>query len=205
MWPPRRYTANIASVNRMRLRRSGIRKMLASLSNINYRTSTLPPALVIFSWADLENLWAWTVSGALNSPSPRILIGDLPFTTPALRRTSGVIVVSPKPASFSRLTIVYSVRKMLAKPRFGRRRCNGIWPPSNPRIMREPLRERCPLCPRAEVLPMPDPMPRPTRFLFDDAFFGARMFERFMSSCLSFAPSRRLLLHDLHQVRNLCH
>jgi hypothetical protein len=35
-----------------------------------------------------------------------------------------------------------SFRKMFVKPRFGRRRCNGIWPPSKPRIMREPLRER---------------------------------------------------------------
>src|ERR1700733_10184544 len=34
MWPPRRYTANSPSVNKIRLRRSGMRKMLASLSNI---------------------------------------------------------------------------------------------------------------------------------------------------------------------------
>jgi hypothetical protein len=30
-------------------------------------------------------------------------------------------------------------------------------------------------------LPIPDPMPRPTRFLFAVAFFGARMFERFIN------------------------
>ena len=57
---------------------------------------------------------------------------------------------------------------------------SGIWPPSKPRIMREPLRERCPLWPRAEVLPIPDPMPRPTRLRFSDDFFGARMFDKFM-------------------------
>jgi len=28
---------------------------------------------------------------------------------------------------------------------------------------------------------MPEPMPRPTRFLFAVAFFGARMFERFIN------------------------
>jgi hypothetical protein len=60
------------------------------------------------------------------------------------------------------------------------RRCSGIWPPSKPRIMREPLRERCPLWPRVEVFPIPDPMPRPTRFRFSDDFFGARMLDKFM-------------------------
>src|SRR2546426_9550922 len=40
-------------------------------------------------------------------------------------------------------------------------RCeNGIWPPSNPR--RKPsLRAFWPFCPRPEVLPWPDPVPRP--------------------------------------------
>ena len=81
-------------------------------------------------------------------------------------------------ANRSRLTILNSLRKMLVKPRFGMRRCNGIWPPSKPRIMREPLRERWPLWPRVEVFPMPEPMPRPTRFLFSAAFFGARMLDK---------------------------
>ena len=90
-------------------------------------------------------------------------------------------MVSPSSASFSRFTMLYSLRKILVNPRLGMRRCNGIWPPSKPRIMREPLRERWPLCPRVEVLPMPEPMPRPTRFLFSVAFFGARMFERFIN------------------------
>ena len=106
-------------------------------------------------------------------PSPRTFTGSFALMTPALRRTSGVIVVSPSSASRSRLTIANSLRKMFVKPRFGMRRCSGIWPPSNPRIMREPLRERCPLCPRVDVLPMPEPMPRPTRLRFSVAFFGA--------------------------------
>src|SRR4051795_886386 len=151
-----------------------------------FKTSNLPPDFVIFSWADFENLCAWTVMADLSSPSPRILSLRLVLITPALRSTSGLIVLSPRSASFSRFTMLYSSRKMLVNPRFGTRRCNGICPPSKPRIMREPLRERWPLCPRVEVLPMPEPIPRPTRFLFELAFFGARMFERFI---ISFQPS----------------
>src|ERR1700748_3768 len=86
---------------------------------------------------------------------------------------------------------------MLVKPRFGMRRCKGIWPPSKPRIMREPLRERCPLWPRAEVFPMPDPIPRPTRFFFSDDFFGARSCDKFMTFLG--------LLNDLDQVGHFGH
>src|SRR5690349_10901206 len=143
-------------------------------------TSVLPPALVIFSCADLENLCACTVIAVVNSPSPRILTRRLALASPAFCNTSGLIVFSPSPASLSRFTTLNSSRKMLVKPRFGKRRCNGIWPPSKPRSRREPLRERWPLCPRVEVLPMPDPIPRPTRFLFEFAFLGARRFERFI-------------------------
>src|ERR1700675_4868669 len=38
---PRRYTASSASVNNTRLRRSGMRKMLASFSNMNSQFSVL--------------------------------------------------------------------------------------------------------------------------------------------------------------------
>src|SRR5208283_5390541 len=186
------------------------------------KTSTLPPALVIFSCADLENLCALTVSATVSWPSPRILTGSLALITPALRSTSGVMVVSPKAARRSRLTMLYSLRKMLVKPRLGMRRCSGIWPPSKPRIMREPVRERCPLCPRVEVLPMPDPMPRPTRLRFVVAFFGARMFDKFISKLSAFssqpsafspkrftprADSRKLmaLFHHFDHMRHLGH
>src|SRR5580704_10286855 len=71
------------------------------------KTSTLPPALVIFSCADLENLCACTVIAIVNSPSPRIFTFCLPLMTPALRSTSGVIASAcrsaPSPASRSRL------------------------------------------------------------------------------------------------------
>src|SRR5258705_1199913 len=62
----------------------------------------------------------------------------------------------------SRLTSANSSRKTLLKPRLGRRRCSGIWPPSKP-LMRTPERAVWPLPPRPEVLPRPEPMPRPTR------------------------------------------
>jgi hypothetical protein len=75
-------------------------------------------------------------------------------------------------------------------PRFGTRRCNGIWPPSNPRINRAPDRDHCPLWPRVDVLPMPDPMPRPTRFFFSVDFLGALIVERFISQIPCFKVSR---------------
>src|SRR5207253_3876315 len=135
------------------------------------------------------------VRAADSSPSPRTLIGCLVRTTPVLRNSSGVIVVSPSAASFSRFTMQYSFRKMLVKPRLGMRRCSGIWPPSKPRIIREPVRERCPLCPRVDVLPMPDPIPRPTRLRFSVAFFGARIFDKFMA--------RFLVLNNLDHMWHL--
>src|SRR5271166_5472760 len=38
----------------------------------------------------------------------------------------------------------------------------GIWPPSKP-LIATPERAFCPLTPRPAVLPLPDPIPRPTR------------------------------------------
>src|ERR1700677_4221146 len=108
-----------------------------------------------------------------------------------------------------RLITEYSVRKILVKPRLGKRRCNGICPPSNPRIMCDPERGRCPLCPRAEVFPMPEPMPRPTRFLLLFACLGALRLERFFDilSSLNAGPAlpARLayvlvLFDDPHQM-----
>src|ERR1700751_1048337 len=72
------------------------------------KTSTLPPALVIFSCADLENLCALTVRATVSSPSPKTFTGCFVLITPALRSTSGLIVVSPNSASRSRLTMLNS-------------------------------------------------------------------------------------------------
>ena len=51
---------------------------------------------------------------------------------------------------------------MLLKPRFGSRMWSGIWPPSKPAID-TPERALAPFWPRPAVLPLPEPMPRPTR------------------------------------------
>src|SRR5258708_1420403 len=54
--------------------------------------SILPPALVIFSWADLENRCARTVSADLSSPSPSTLIKSFLCTIPCLISSSGVML-----------------------------------------------------------------------------------------------------------------
>src|SRR5262252_113594 len=59
----------------------------------------------------------------------------------------------------------FFLKTALVKPRFGIRRCNGIWPPSNPRFWLLPDRDHMPLCPRAAVFPCPLPGPRPMRFV----------------------------------------
>src|SRR5207253_10429389 len=51
---------------------------------------------------------------------------------------------------------------MLLKPRFGSRMWSGIWPPSKP-LIDTPERAFAPFWPRPAVLPLPEPMPRPTR------------------------------------------
>ena len=53
-------------------------------------------------------------------------------------------------------------RTVLLKPRFGSRMWSGIWPPSKP-LMATPERLFWPFWPRPPVLPLPEPMPRPTR------------------------------------------
>ena len=56
------------------------------------------------------------------------------------------------------------------KPRFGRRRVIGIWPPSKcglpPPGPWWPARALIPLCPLPDVLPVPEPGPRPRRLRF---------------------------------------
>src|SRR5262245_31758044 len=62
-----------------------------------------------------------------------------------------------------RLTMLNSRRNTLWNPRLGRRRCSGICPPSKLGWVLPPERAPRPLCPRPEVLPTPEPGPRPSR------------------------------------------
>src|SRR4051812_30484821 len=113
------------------------------------------------------------VSLALISPRPSRRMPPLARrTTPDFTSDSALMVppasmvlASMAPCSRSRLISANSTRKMLLKPRFGSRRCSGIWPPSKP-LMRTPERAVWPLPPRPACLPLPEPMPRPTRMRF---------------------------------------
>src|ERR1700734_4070648 len=76
------------------------------------------------------------------------------------------------------------------KPRLGRRRCSGIWPPSKP-LMRTPERAVWPLPPRPAVLPLPEPMPRPTRIRFlREPALSAISLSFIVRFLLSWAPDR---------------
>src|SRR5216684_882873 len=91
----------------------------------------------------------------------------------------------------SRLISANSTRKMLVKPRLGRRRCSGIWPPSKP-LMRTPERA---------VLPLPEPMPRPTRmrFLREPALSAISLSFIALSPCFSL-----FLVDDADEMLDLC-
>src|SRR5579875_997590 len=134
-------------------------------------TMALPPALASFSTAEALNLVAWTSRALVGVPSPRILIpsNSWPLTRPrALSAASSTTAPASKRASrSSRLTMAYTfLNAPLKKPRLGTRRARGIWPPSNRGLSLNPWREAWPLWPLLEVLPCPEPVPRPTRFRF---------------------------------------
>src|SRR5262249_38675411 len=79
-------------------------------------------------------------------------------------------------------------------PRFGIRRCNGIWPPSKPRFWLLPDRDHMPLLPRAAVFPWPLPGPRPIRFvLCVEPGFGFRVLIPDIITAPGSAPGAELL------------
>jgi len=128
-----------------------------------------------------------------NEPAAAIAVFDAPATSiviavvsfpfanrrmpsPGRRKTPAATSLAPstapslasRPASSAccnrpKFTTVKVLRKMFLNPRFGSRRWSGVCPPSKP-LSATPVRAVCPLPPRPEVLPLPDPMPRPTRF-----------------------------------------
>src|SRR5918994_1577320 len=83
------------------------------------------------------------------------------------------------------------------KPRFGKRRWSGIWPPSKP-LIETPVRAFWPFTPRPAVLPLPEPMPRPTRIRSFVAPALSRMSLSFMAQS-SFLRG----VFDAHEVLDL--
>ncbi|BAF58518.1 hypothetical protein PTH_0339 [Pelotomaculum thermopropionicum SI] len=146
----------------------------------------------------LLKAWAWTVSDFSRLPFPSIFTPSPVFLiTRAASRASGVTVVPfSKRFSFSMLTAMISFLNLLVNPRFGMRRCSGIWPPSKPGRTPPPERAFCPLWPRPAVLPMPEPIPWPLRVGFVLAP-GAGF-----SSCSFTCPTSSGFL-DFKQVRDL--
>src|SRR6266568_2140942 len=131
--------------------------------------SARPPARAIFSRADLLKRCALTTMGLVISPSSAL--------------------------SAPRLTTAYSLRNRFVNPRFGTRRCSGIWPPSKPKYCLRPERDSCPLLPAVAVLPCPEPGPRPTRFGFlRDPLAGLRRDRSRLRGTI--------VLHDSHQMRD---
>src|SRR5581483_7817728 len=153
--------------------------------------SVAPPAAAIFSAAFPLNLCARTVSAFAISPRPSTLIFLFALCTRRCSRSSSGVTTVPasnRSPSVSRLTTSYSTRNGLWNPRFGTRRCSGIWPPSNPRLNLNPERDFAPLWPRPAVLPLPDPWPRPMRFLAWVAPAGGRRLLR--AICYSVTSTR---------------
>src|SRR5437762_12387513 len=83
---------------------------------------------------------------------------------PAEYSVSGESSLTVTFLSCDRLTTCDATRNGLVNPRLGSRRYIGIWPPSKPGLVPPPVRALCPLLPLPEVLPSPEPGPRPTRF-----------------------------------------
>src|SRR5699024_195741 len=95
----------------------------------------LPPAALIFSAAEPENLSAVMFRATVISPVPRTFTGCFGRTAPLATRSA--TVTSPpsgnRADSLSRLTTWNVTFVGFLNPRsFGRRMCIGVWPPSQP-------------------------------------------------------------------------
>src|SRR5262245_24003268 len=113
-------------------------------------------------------LLTWiSLSATLRSSLPETMTfaaSALRDTMPAACSAARSISVACRICSAPVRTSAMSSRVGELKPRLGRRRCNGIWPPSKPSLWKPPERAFWPLWPRPAVLPQPEPTPRPTRW-----------------------------------------
>src|SRR5215211_9418664 len=138
------------------------------------------------------------------SPWPRILTGTSRRVARFFsRRESGVTSdpLSKRASRSRRLTGWVRVRNFsngidffMCGPRSLRiRMWMGIWPPSKLWRVLAPEREPAPFWPRPEVLPVPEPSPRPTRLRA----------LRLLGAGLSVCSPKSLI--DLHQVSHAVH
>src|SRR5882724_10168580 len=97
---------------------------------------------------------------------------------PAAKSVSGLTVWPVTFASWRRFTTWAVTLNGLVNPRLGSRRYIGIWPPSKPGLVEPPVRALWPLWPFPEVLPRPEPGPRPTRRRTGFEPGAGRRFER---------------------------
>src|SRR6185503_11410523 len=125
----------------------------------------VPPAASIIERAPLVT--RISLSDTLRSSLPErmtfaasALRDTIPAALSAARSISATCIACRSPVR----TSATSSRVGELKPRFGRRRCSGICPPSKPTLWKPPERARWPLWPRPAVLPQPEPTPRPTRW-----------------------------------------
>src|SRR5688572_473716 len=164
-------------------------------------SSMRPPAATIFSRAPALTFTPRTVTAWESSPLASSFAGPfLVRITPASASDSGVISVpSGMRLRSSSVTTCDSTRNMFVKPRFGRRRVSGIWPPSNCGLPPPgpwcPARALMPLCPLPDVLPVPEPGPRPSRLRF---LVEPGAGERLCRPILSLLATSLLLLDGRH-------
>src|SRR3954469_1286288 len=126
------------------------------------------------SLAAALNLCAWTVSGLVISPLARTFTGTPFFPHSPCVFSESSVTESPdsnRASRSRRFTGCVYVRNgsngidfFICGPRSLRMRMwIGIWPPSKLWRVLAPEREPAPFWPRPDVLPVPEPSPRPTR------------------------------------------
>ena len=111
-----------------------------------------PPAVSIAARADFENACAWTVSGFVSSPLPRILTGTSRRVARPAAFSASTSTAAPESKRFSRSTrltgwvcvrnVSNGIDIFLFGPRSLRiRMWIGVWPPSNRARSLAPARE----------------------------------------------------------------
>src|SRR5690606_4891604 len=122
--------------------------------------ATLPPAASMAALAPAVAPMPVSLTAFVSSPDLMTFttLASWP-TRPACLRASTSTSAAPSLSSWASVTSALNFSEADLKPRLGRRRCSGIWPPSKPTLWKPPARDFWPLWPRPAVLPRPEPMP----------------------------------------------